>query len=104
MGAPEFGAGAHHVLNLAFGPHAHAGDGLAGRSPLGLVVRHGGEHVGIHHEAITGQAPAQRLDQGADLRHDSVPELITSTAREPPGTSTPATSLSTACVDPMTRP
>ena len=53
------------MLDLGFGPRAHAGDGLAGRSPLGFVVRHGGEHVGIDHEAVAGQAAAQRLDEPA---------------------------------------
>ena len=53
------------MLDLGFGPRAHAGDGLACRSPLGFVVRHGREHVRIDHEAVTGQAPAQRLDEGS---------------------------------------
>ena len=67
----EFGADADDVLHLGFGPRAHPGHGRARRSPLGLVVRHGGEHVGIDHEAVAGQAPAQRLDQGGSRDHGS---------------------------------
>jgi hypothetical protein len=50
------------VLHLGFGPRAHARDGLPGRRPLGVVVRDGGEHVRIGHEAVAGQATAQYLD------------------------------------------
>jgi len=60
----EFGAGTHHVLHFGLGPGAHAGDGLPRRCPLGLVVRDGGEHVRVDHEAVAGQTPAQHLDQG----------------------------------------
>jgi hypothetical protein len=60
----EFGAGAHHVLHFGLGPGAHAGDGLPRPCPLGLVLRDGGEHVRVDHEAVAGQAAAQRLDEG----------------------------------------
>ena len=52
------------MLHLGFGPRAHADGGLADRSPFGLVMRHGGDHVGIDHEAVAGQAAAERLDEG----------------------------------------
>ena len=73
------------MLHLGFGPRAHAGHGLAGRSPLGLVVRHGGEHVGIDHEAVTGQAPAQRLDQGGSRDHESASRIRPAAAPAPGG-------------------
>ena len=53
------------MLHLGFGPRAHASHGLAGRGPVGVVVRDGGEHVRIDHEAVAGQAPAQGLDEGS---------------------------------------
>ena len=93
------------MLHLGLGPHAHPGDGLPGRRPLGVVVRDGGKHVRIDHEAVAGQAAAERLDEGGGRDHagtcparaswispgGSVSELITSMASLPPGTSTQVT-------------
>jgi len=45
------------------GPGAHAGRGLPGWRPLGVVVRDGGEDVRVDHQAVAGQAPAQHLDE-----------------------------------------
>jgi len=62
-GGAQVGAGAHDVLHLRFGARPHGGRGLAGRGPLGLVVRQGGEHIRVGDDAIAGQPPAERLDQ-----------------------------------------
>src|ERR1700761_9646735 len=45
----ESGAGTHDVLDLGLGAGAHADRGRLGRRPLGLVVRHGREHVRVEH-------------------------------------------------------
>jgi hypothetical protein len=70
-GNPEPGAGADDVLHLGLGAGPHPGHRLPGRSPLGLVVRHGGEHIRVDHETVTGQLPAQRLHQDPGSDHDS---------------------------------
>jgi len=62
--------GGADVLHLGLGPGAHPGDGRADRSPLGLVVRHRGEDVGVSDDAVTGQSPAQRLHENACRGHD----------------------------------
>src|SRR5207247_3245451 len=83
------------------------GDGLPGRRPLGFVVRDGGEHVLVDHEAVAGQAPAQRLDEGGGGDHDSASAIRSAVARAPvmlmieaawstPGTGRTVTSTSSA--------
>ena len=51
------------MLDFGLGAGTDADGGLLGRGPFGLIVRDGGEHVGIDYEAVAGQAPAQHLDQ-----------------------------------------
>ena len=103
----KLGTGAHDVLHLGLGPGAHPGDGFSGRRPFGLVVRDRGEHVRVDHEAVTGQLPAQRLDQGGGGDHDSASGseswLFTSTASRPPGSPTHVTSPG-PCPDAIGRP
>ena len=64
-------------LDLGFRAGPHAGGGPPGRRPLGLVVGHGRQDVGIGDDAAAGQRPAQRLDQtaGAGLPRLAVARL-----------------------------
>jgi len=66
-GSTQLGAGTHHMLDLGFRADADADRGPFGRSPLGVVVGDGGQHVGIDYEAVAGQPPAQCLDQDTGI-------------------------------------
>ena len=82
-GSAKLGAGADHVLYLGLGARAYSGDSLPGRGPLSLVVRDGGEHVRIGHEAVAGQPPAQRLHDQAGRGHDRASAIRAADARAP---------------------
>ena len=64
-----FRADADDRLHLGLGPGADAGRGCSGRSPLGVVVRQGHEHVSVRNDAIAVQPATEGLDQRAGVRH-----------------------------------
>ena len=66
-GAPNSRAGPHDVLHLVLGSRPHPGRGPPGRGPLRLVVRDGGEHVGIDDEPPVGQPAAECADQAGGV-------------------------------------
>ena len=64
-GRTQLGADPHDLLHLGFRAGPDTRGRPSGGRPLGLVMGHGREDVGIRDDAVAGQDPAQPLDQRA---------------------------------------